>query len=54
MPREMIVVPDDDNWSKIYEREKNTLLDILGFNNWYYDCVIKMMEKAKLYYENLM
>lgn len=30
MPREMIVVTYDDNWSEMYEREKNILIDILG------------------------
>ncbi|MTI68103.1 MAG: GrpB family protein [Firmicutes bacterium] len=30
MPREMIVVPYDNKWSEMYEREKYILLDILG------------------------
>jgi GrpB-like predicted nucleotidyltransferase (UPF0157 family) len=30
MPREMVVVPYNDMWSVMYEKEKNILLDILG------------------------
>lgn len=30
MPREMIVVPYDDMWSEMYEKEKNILLDIFA------------------------
>lgn len=30
MAREMMVVPYDDMWSQMYEKEKNILIDILG------------------------
>lgn len=85
MPREMIVVPYDDIWSEMYEKEKNILLDILrnliidiqhfgstsikGLGakpiidimivvddinqvDAKYDCIVKIMGKAKAYYAN--